>query len=137
MPSPFDRAAAKLSAAVDRRFAGSASDAPKMLLIVPMCSGKGYTAPAPDGSRQPIEVIGALIRRPERMHVVDNRLGKDFNRALVMRETYATIDTARLGSLAVRKGDQVVDLDSGETLEVTAVEPHAITRTRLTLVTQQ
>lgn len=137
MSSPFERAAAKASAAIDRRFAGSASDAPTMLRIVPMQTGKGWTAPQPDGSRRPVEVIGVIVRQPSRLHVVDNQVGRDFNNALVVRETYATIETSRLGEADIRKGDQLIDIAKNETFEISVAEPHGVVRRRFTLVQKQ
>ena len=70
------------------------------------------------------------------MHTVENSVGRDFDRTVVMADTVASIDQAKLGGELPKVGDLVVPIDRSDTpsFEITAVESDGLARILLSLV---
>jgi hypothetical protein len=124
----FSQAWAVRQPQLDRVFA-------ETIRLVPMHAG-GYAAGIPDPDRAGRQVLAIITEAPQRMRTVDNSVGRDFDRTLVMADTTASIDQARLGTEWPKVGDLVVAVDrSGEpTFEITAVESDGLARVLLSLV---
>ena len=70
------------------------------------------------------------------MHTVENSVGRDFDRTVVMADTMASIDQARLGAELPKVGDLVIAVDRPDTpsFEITVVESDGLARVLLSLV---
>ena len=103
--------------------------------LVPMRAG-GYAAGVPDPDRAARQVPAIITETPGRMHTVENSVGRDFDRTVVMAETIASIDQARLGAELPKVGDLVIAIDRPDTpsFEITAVESDGLARVLLSLV---
>ena len=113
---------------LDRIFAETIS-------LVPMRAG-GYAAGGPDPDRIERQVAAIITETPQRMRSVGNSVGRDFDRMVVMADTVASIDQAKLGADLPKVGDLVVAIDRLDTpsFEVTAVESDGLARVLLSLV---
>lgn len=103
--------------------------------IEPMRAG-GYAAGVPDPDRAARQVPAIITETPQRMHTVENSIGRDFDRAVVVADVIASIDQARLGAEWPKVGDLVVAVDRLDTpsFEITAVESDGLARVLLSLV---
>ena len=63
--------------------------------LVPMRAG-GYAAGFPDTDRTARQIPAIITETPGRMRAVENSVGRDFDRTVVVAETMASIDQARL-----------------------------------------
>ena len=124
----FSQAWAARQPELDRTFAETIS-------LVPMRGG-GYAAGGPDPDRIEREFPAIITETPQRMRMVENSLGRDFDRMVVMADTVAGIDQAKLGADLPKVGDLVVAIDRPEapSFEVTAVESDGLARILLSLV---
>ena len=70
------------------------------------------------------------------MRTVENSVGRDFDRTVVVAETIASIDAARFGADLPKVGDLVMAIDRPDTpsFEVAAVESDGLARVLLSLV---
>jgi hypothetical protein len=70
------------------------------------------------------------------MRAVENSVGRDFDRMVVMADTLASIDQAMLGSDLPKAGDLVIAIDRFDTpsFEVSTVESDGLARILLSLV---
>jgi hypothetical protein len=95
-----------------------------------------YTAGNPDPDRAERLVPAIMTEAPRRMHMVENSVGRDFDRTVVMADTVASIDQAQLGADLPKVGDLVVAIDRFDTpsFEVTAVGSDGLARILLSLV---
>ncbi|MGA7450235.1 MAG: hypothetical protein WBW73_02775 [Rhodoplanes sp.] len=102
--------------------------------LVPMRAG-GYAAGTPDLDRSTRQVPAIFTERPGRMHTVENSIGRDSDRTVVMADTIASIDQANLGAELPKVGDLVIAVDRPDTpsFEVTAVESDGLARILLSL----
>jgi hypothetical protein len=103
--------------------------------LLPMRAG-GYAAGAPDPDRIERQVAAIITETPQRMRSVGNSVGRDFDRMVVMADTVASIDQAKLGADLPKVGDLVVTIDRLDTpsFEVTTVESDGLARILLSLV---
>jgi hypothetical protein len=103
--------------------------------IVPMRAG-GYAAGNPDPDRVERQVPAIITETPQRMRAVENSVGRDFDRMVVMADTVASIDQATLGADLPKVGDLVVAIDrpNAPRFEVTAIESDGLARILLSLV---
>jgi hypothetical protein len=103
--------------------------------LVPMRAG-GYAAGSPDPDRIEREFPAIITETPQRMRAVENSVGRDFDRTVVMADTIASIDQATLGADLPKVGDLVVAIDRSDTpsFEVTTVESDGLARILLSLV---
>jgi hypothetical protein len=103
--------------------------------LVPMRAG-GYAAGNPDPDRIEREFPAIITETPQRVRAVENSVGRDFDRMVVMADTVASIDQAKLGADLPKVGDLVIAVDRLDTLsfEVTTVESHGLSRILLSLV---
>jgi hypothetical protein len=103
--------------------------------LVPMRAG-GYAAGGPDPDRIERQVPAIITEKPQRMRAVENSVGRDFDRMVVMADTVASINQAMLGADLPRIGDLVVAIDRPDapSFEVTAVESDGLARVLLSLV---
>jgi hypothetical protein len=103
--------------------------------LVPMRAG-GYAVGGPDPDRIEREFPAIITETPQRMRAVENSVGRDFDRMVVMADTVASIDQAKLGGELPKVGDLVVAIDRPDTpsFEVTAVERDGLARIQLSLV---
>jgi hypothetical protein len=126
--STFADAWVKRQPALDRVFA-------ETIRLVPMLAG-GYTAPLVDPDRAERLVPAIISETPERKHTVRNAVGRDFDPAIVLADTVASIDSARLGGDLPRPGDRVIAVDRPEApaFEITVVESDGLARVLLSLV---
>ncbi|MGJ5029067.1 hypothetical protein ACQR1I_19670 [Bradyrhizobium sp. HKCCYLS2038] len=103
--------------------------------LVPMLPG-GYAAPVIDPNR-PERLLPAIITEtPQRRHIDENAIGRDFNPALVEAQTIASIDNARLGGDWPVAGDRLIAVDRPDApvFEITVVESDGLARVLLSLV---
>ena len=124
----FLQAWAARQADLDRVFA-------ETIRIVPMRAG-GYAAGVPDPDRAARQIPAIITETPRRMRTVENSVGRDFDRAVVMADTIASIDAARLGTDLPNVGDLVmaVDRPDAPSFEIAAVESDGLARVLLSLV---
>jgi hypothetical protein len=103
--------------------------------IVPMRAG-GYAAGAADPGRIERQIPAIITETPQRMRAVENSVGRDFDRMVVMADTVASIDQATLGADLPKVGDLVVAIDrpNAPRFEVTAIESDGLARVLLSLV---
>jgi hypothetical protein len=103
--------------------------------LVPMRAG-GYAAGGPDPDRIERQVQAIITETPQRMRAVENSVGRDFDRMVVMADTVASIDQARLAADLPKAGDLVIAIDRPEapSFEVTAVESDGLSCVLLSLV---
>jgi len=103
--------------------------------LVPMEAG-GYTAGIPDPDRAERQIPAIMTEAPRRMRMVENSVGRDFDRTVVMADTVAGIDQAKLEGQLPKVGDLVVAIDRPDTpsFEITAVESDGLARILLSLV---
>jgi hypothetical protein len=103
--------------------------------LVPMRAG-GYAAANPDPDRIERQIAAIITEAPGRMRMVENSVGRDFDRTVVMADTIASIDQASLGAELPKVGDLVIAIDrfDAPSLEVTAVESDGLARVLLSLV---
>jgi hypothetical protein len=90
--------------------------------------------PAPDRIERELPAI--ITEMPQRMRAVENSLGRDFDRTVVMADTVASIDQTKLGADLPKVGDLLVAIDRFDTpsFEVTTVESDGLARILLSLV---
>jgi hypothetical protein len=103
--------------------------------LVPIRAG-GYTAGSPDPDRIERQIPAIITETPQRMRAVENSVGRDFDRMVVMADTLASIDQAMLGSDLPKAGDLVIAIDRFDTpsFEVSTVESDGLARILLSLV---
>lgn len=103
--------------------------------LVPMEAGC-YTAGNPDPDRAERQVPAIMTEAPRRMHMVENSVGRDLDRMVVMADTVASIDQAKLGGALPKVGDLMVAIDRFDTpsFEVTTVESDGLACVMLSLV---
>jgi hypothetical protein len=103
--------------------------------LVPMRAG-GYAAGVPDPDRIDRQIPAIITETPQRMRAVENSVGRDFDRTVVMADTVASIDQAKFGGDLPKVGDCVIAVDRLDTpsFEVTAVESDGLARILLSLV---
>ncbi|MGJ4927473.1 hypothetical protein ACQR1K_10030 [Bradyrhizobium sp. HKCCYLRH3095] len=103
--------------------------------LVPKLIG-GYAASVIDPDRSERLLPAIISEAPQRQHVDENAIGRDFNPALVAARTVASIDAARLGGEWPRVGDRLVAIDrhNQPSFEITAVESDGLARVLLSLV---
>jgi hypothetical protein len=103
--------------------------------IVPM-RACGYAAGSPDTDRIERQIPAIITETPHRVRAVENSVGRDFDRTVVMADTVASIDRAKLGADLPKVGDLVVAIDRPNTpsFEVTTVESDGLARVLLSLV---
>jgi hypothetical protein len=63
-----------------------------------------YTAGNPDPDRAERQVPAIMTEAPRRMHMVENSVGRDLDRMVVMADTVASIDQAKLGGALRSRG---------------------------------
>jgi hypothetical protein len=124
----FSQAWAARQPELDRIFA-------ETIRLVPMRAG-GYTAGIPDPDRIERQVPAIITETPRRMRTVENSIGRDFDRTVVVADTIASIDQASLGADLPKVGDLVVAIDrfDAPSFEVTTVESDGLARILLSLV---
>jgi hypothetical protein len=124
----FSQAWAARQPELDRIFA-------ETIRLVPMRAG-GYTAGIPDPDRIERQVPAVITETPRRMRTVENSIGRDFDRTVVVADTIASIDQASLGAELPKVGDLVIAIDrfDAPSFEVTAVESDGVARVLLSLV---
>jgi hypothetical protein len=103
--------------------------------LAPMRAG-GYAAGGPDPDRIEREFSAIITEPPRRMRAVENSMGRDFDRMVVMADTVASIDQAKLEGELPKVGDLVIAIDRSDTpsFEVTTVESDGLARILLSLV---
>jgi hypothetical protein len=77
----FSQAWAARQSELDRAFA-------ETIRLVPMRAG-GYAAGSPDPGRIERELPAIITETPQRMRAVENSVGRDFDRMVVMADTVA------------------------------------------------
>jgi hypothetical protein len=104
----------------------------------PMLAG-GYAAPVIDPDRAERLVLAIITEIPQRRHMDENALGRDFNPVMVLADTMASIDAARLNGDVPRVGDRVVAIERPDQpqFEITVVESDGLARVLLSLVKVQ
>jgi hypothetical protein len=114
--------------ALDRAFA-------ETVRLVPMRPG-GYAEAVSDPDHSERQVLAIITERPDRKRTVQNAVGRDFDRAIVMADTVASIDAMRLGGEWPKVGDRVILLDRPDypAFEITVVESDGLARVLLSLV---
>ena len=124
----FTHAWAARQGELDRVFA-------ETVRLVPMRAG-GYVAGSPDPHRAARQIPAIITETPGRMRTVENSVGRDFDRTVVVAETIASIDAARFGADLPKVGDLVMAIDRPDTpsFEVAAVESDGLARVLLSLV---
>jgi hypothetical protein len=124
----FSQAWAARQPELDRIFA-------ETIRIVPMRAG-GYATGGPDPDRIERQIPAIMTEAPRRMRMVENSVGRDFDRTVVMADTVASIDQANLGAELPKVGDLVIAVDRSDTpsFEVTTVESDGLARVLLSLV---
>jgi hypothetical protein len=124
----FSQAWAARQLDLDRVFA-------ETIRIVPMRAG-GYAAGTPDLDRIVQQVPAIITETPRRMRTVENSVGRDFDRTVVLADTVASIDQAKLEGELPKVGDLVIAIDRPDApnFEVTAVESDGLARILLSLV---
>ena len=103
--------------------------------LVPTRAG-GYAVGGPDPDRIEREFPAILTEAPRRMRMVENSIGRDFDRTVVMADTVASIDQAKLEGELPKVGDLVIAIDRPDapSFEVTTVESDGLARILLSLV---
>jgi hypothetical protein len=103
--------------------------------LVPMRAG-GYAAGSLDPDRIERELPAIITETPQRMRAVKNSVGRDFDRMVIMADTVASIDQAKLGAYLPKAGDLLVAIDRSDTpsFEITTVESDGLARILLSLV---
>lgn len=103
--------------------------------LVPMEAG-GYTASISDPDRAERQIPAIITETPQRMRAVENSVGRDFDRTVVMADTVASIDQAKLEGQLPKVGDLVVAIDRPDapSFEVTTVGSDGLARILLSLV---
>jgi hypothetical protein len=103
--------------------------------LVPMRAG-GYAEGGPDPGRIERQVPAIITEKPQRMRAVENSVGRDFDRMVVMADTVASIDQTKLVADLPKAGDLVIAIDRLDTpsFEVTTVESDGLARILLSLV---
>jgi hypothetical protein len=103
--------------------------------LVPMRAG-GYATGGPDPDRVERQIPAIITEAPRRMHTAENSVGRDFDRTVVMADTTASIDQAKLGAELPKVGDLVIAIDRPDapSFEVTTVESDGLARILLSLV---
>lgn len=96
----------------------------------------GYAAGVPDPDRAGWQVWAIITEMVGRMRAVENSVGRDFDRTVVMADTVASIDQARLEGQLPKVGDLVVAIDRPDapSFEVTTVGSDGLARILLSLV---
>jgi hypothetical protein len=124
----FSQAWAARQPELDRVFA-------ETIRLVPMRAG-GYAAGSPDPDRIEREFPAIITETPQRMRAVESSVGRDFDRTVVVADTRASIDQAKLGAELPKVGDLVVAIDrpDSSSFEITAVESDGLARILLSLV---
>jgi hypothetical protein len=124
----FSQAWAARQPELDRIFA-------ETIHLVPMRAG-GYTAGIPDPDRIERQVPAIITETPRRRRTVENSIGRDFDRTVVVADTVASIDQAQLGPELPKVGDLVVAIDrpDSSSFEITAVESDGLARVLLSVV---
>jgi hypothetical protein len=124
----FSQAWAARQSELDRVFA-------ETIRLVPMRAG-GYAAGGPDPDRIERQVPAIITEKPQRMRAVENSVGRDFDRMVVMADTVASIDQTKLVADLPKAGDLVIAIDRPDTpsFEVTTVESDGLARILLSLV---
>ncbi len=124
----FSQAWAARQADLDRVFA-------ETIRILPMRAG-GYAAGVPDPDRDARQIPAIITETPQRMRTVDNSVSRDFDRSVVVADTIASVDQARLGAELPEVGDLVIAVDRPDapSFEITAVETDGLARVLLSLV---
>jgi hypothetical protein len=124
----FSQAWAARQPELDRIFA-------QTIRLVPMRAG-GYAAGNPDADRIEREFPAIITETPQRMRAVENSVGRDFDRMVVMADTVAGVDQAKLGTELPKVGDLVIAIDRPDSpsFEITAVESDGLARILLSLV---
>jgi len=100
--------------------------------LVPM-RASGYAAGSPDPDRAERQLPAIITETPQRMRAVENSVGRDFDRTVVMADTVASIDQAQLGPELPKVGNLVVAIDRSDSssFEITAVESDGLARVLL------
>jgi hypothetical protein len=126
--TPFSQAWAAQQPELDRVFA-------ETIRLVPTRAG-GYAAGLPDPDRIERQVPAIITETLQRMRAVENYVGRDFDRTVVMADTTASIDQAKLEGELPKVGDLVVATDRPDapSFEVTTVESDGFARVLLSLV---
>jgi hypothetical protein len=103
--------------------------------LVPMRAG-GYAAGGPDPGRIERQVQAIITEKPQRMRAVENSVGRDFDRMVVMADTVASIDQTKLVADLPKAGDLVIAIDRPDapSFEITTVESDGLARILLSLV---
>ena len=103
--------------------------------LVPTRAG-GYAAGGPDPDRIERQVPAIMTETPQRIRAVENSVGRDFDRMVVMADTVASVDQAKLGAELPKVGDLVMAIDRPDSpsFEITAVESDGLARILLSLV---
>ena len=124
----FSQAWAARQSGLDRAFA-------ETIRLVPMRAG-GYAAGTPDPDRIERQVQAIITETPQRMRAIENSVGRDFDRTVVMADTVASIDQARLGAEWPKLGDLVIAVNRPDapSFEIAAVESDGLARVLLSLV---
>jgi hypothetical protein len=124
----FSQAWAARQPELDRVFA-------ETIRIMPMRAG-GYAAGTPDPDRIERQIPAIITETPQRMRAAENSVGRDFDRMVVMADTVASIDQAKLAAGLPKAGDLVIAIDRPgiPRFEVTAVESDGLARVLLSLV---
>jgi hypothetical protein len=124
----FSQAWAARQPELDRVFA-------ETIRVVPMRAG-GYATGTSDPDRIERQIRAIITETPQRMRAVENSMGRDFDRMVVMADTVASIDQATLGADLPKAGDLVIAIDRSDTpsFEVTTVESDGLARILLSLV---
>lgn len=96
----------------------------------------GYAAGVPDPDRIEQQLRAIITETPRRMRTVENSVGRDFDRTVVMADTTARINREWFGAELPKVGDVVIAVDRPETpsFEITAVESDGLARVLLSLV---
>ena len=103
--------------------------------LIPMLTG-GYAALVIDPDRAERLLPAIITEIPQRKHMDENAVGRDFNPAMVVAQTTASIDQTRLNGELPKEGDRVMALDrpAQPTFEITTVESDGLARILLSLV---
>ena len=124
----FSQAWAARQPQLDRVFA-------ETIRLAPTRAG-GYAAGIPDPDRIERQFLAIITETPQRMRAVENSVGRDFDRTMVMADTVASIDQTKLEGQLPKVGDLVIAIDrpAAPRFEVTTVESDGLARILLSLV---
>ena len=124
----FSQAWAARQPQLDRVFA-------ETIRLVPTRAG-GYAAGIPDPDRIERQFLAIITETPQRMRAVENSMGRDFDRTVVMADTVASIDQVHLGADLPKVGDLMIAVDRPDapSFEIAAVESDGVARVLLSLV---